>query len=192
MRSVAGLNVRERANGICIKYARVFDFLDSDGSVHRDALLIADVYRQQRHEGGFVGRASTSDIIDKASVKTLRDGYTTLQTIGDRYIDSLRAPDVAVDDSLEWFPVLKVLEDKAFLSGWRWNGKDHRWQGDAPAPWRNEEQKNEVDYLDLVRYLFARYWSGLPVRFRWSPQAHQWFLPEDQRVVSWRLWPYPL
>ncbi|MBN2799797.1 MAG: hypothetical protein JXX28_11675, partial [Deltaproteobacteria bacterium] len=89
----------------------------------------------------------------------------------------------------DWFALEQVLEEPAFVEHWKKHGRSHRWKmhPPLPPPWRIEQAPETVDHLDLLRYLFVHYFSGLPVRGRWSPKKDSWFIPEVEQEEPWRL-----
>lgn len=189
---VYSILARVRANGVAFERILVFDRLESDGMSHRDALVLADVHQDGEKLGSFVGVASDRSVLGKVRAAAGRDGYLHLQRLADEHLSRMRAGGTVIDAPAGWFPLLSVLGDADFVSGWTWEGKDHRWPvDDAPVmqPWKVPWADSGVDCLDLLRFVLARYLSGLPVRYIWSKKTQGWFQPPVMREEAWRLWP---
>lgn len=182
---------RLRENGSLIERILVFDRLLSDGSATRDALVIANVFRESRRLGAFLGVASDLHVLAKVRADAGARGYEDLRAEASRYLQDLRTQRLALDVPPDWFPLLHVLRDKEFLEGWIADGAMHRWpeRPMAVPPWRADGPDTGADSLDLLRYFFVRYLSGLPVRHRWSEKNHRWFQPDILREEPWIIWP---
>jgi hypothetical protein len=190
--SARQLRARLSNNGVLFKRIRLFDCLLVGGAVQRDALVVADVYKDGAKVGAFLGVAGSLEILHKIGAASGRAGYTELGRRADAHLQSLRDTGGIVDAELNWFPMLRVLDDRDFVGGWDREGTDHQWpatEGSPPSPWRVPWAAEGVDCLDLLRFLFVRYFAGLPVRHRWSEKTQGWFQPAILREEIWRLWP---
>lgn len=181
---------RLERNGVVARRIRVFDRFGADATVFRDALVIADVHRDGRKVGAFVGVLGDLQVLEQVSGPPDDEAYFRLNAAGEAYLDRLRGSGIQVDAPLDWFKLLEVLHLPGFVDGWIEQGASARWPADPPpAPWRVEWQEEGVDSLDLLRYYFVTYLAGLPVRYRWVKGRGEWWQPPVLAEETWRLRP---
>jgi hypothetical protein len=191
-RGVERREAEQRQEGMLIVEMKVFDTFDATGHAHRDALVIADVYRGGKHAGAFLGVLGTFEVLKKVPARLEEEGYGLMKEKADEYLQSRTGAREVIDCPIEWFSLPSVLDNDAFYDGWTWEGMDHRWPSEElppSQPWRLNAADERVDCLDLLRFFFVRYLSGLPVRYRWSKNKAKWFQTAIDREEVWRLWP---
>lgn len=174
--------------GLHVRRIRVFDRFLRSGDVERDALVLADIRAQ--------GRVVDSVLFLASDLRTLRafggpaagQQWRTLRETADSWLRE-QAAGADLDAPDQWFDPERALGRRDFVKGWAEDGLEHRWRGaTAPAAWRVGEDGGFADDLDLLRYLFTTYWSGLPCRRQWSSKQQKWFQTVALSAVPWRLW----
>ena len=182
-RQAANLQARMRSNGVLAQRLLVFDHLLADGKVDRDGIVIADTFRGGRKTSAFVGVLGSARVLGTADLPT-QDDYRALRAVADEYLTGHRG---RVDPHVGWLNVMDALKHSHEL--WGREADQHRWSGEPGSPWRVEWSEPGLDSLDLLRFYFVRYLSGLPVRYWWSRNTGRWFLPDAASAPPWQLLP---
>jgi len=180
---IPSMRARLERDGVLIRRVLVFDRFGPARAIARDALVIADVYEAGAKVGAFLGQVSTLSVLKEVATQGDTLPYGTLREAAEAHLWELRAQG-PVDRPADWFKLLCLLEDPAFVEGWIREGSAHRFPTEGlparPSTWQPAWMADEVDTVDLLWFYFVRYLAGLPIRYRWSVKIQGWFQPDDR------------